>query len=136
MRTRAFEQDDAHVFCRESDVQREVARFIELLSEKFMPISASPNLTSPCPPARRCVQGPTISGIGQRKPWVMPRPGAECPSRLSPAKALSTVPNWNLPFAIVWGDLGSAAPSNWTVFSRHVWTPFTSHLTVVALSRL
>ena len=35
MRTRAFEQDDAHVFCRELDVQREVARFIELLSEVY-----------------------------------------------------------------------------------------------------
>jgi len=31
MRTRAFEQDDAHVFCREEDVQPEVARFIGLL---------------------------------------------------------------------------------------------------------
>jgi threonyl-tRNA synthetase len=35
MRTRAFEQDDAHVFCREEDVQREVARFIELLSDVY-----------------------------------------------------------------------------------------------------
>jgi threonyl-tRNA synthetase len=35
MRTRAFEQDDAHVFCREEDVQGEVARFIELLSEVY-----------------------------------------------------------------------------------------------------
>ena len=35
MRTLAFEQDDAHVFCREEDVQREVARFIELLSEVY-----------------------------------------------------------------------------------------------------
>jgi threonyl-tRNA synthetase len=35
MRTRAFEQDDAHVFCRETDVQSEVARFIELLSEVY-----------------------------------------------------------------------------------------------------
>ena len=32
MRTRAFEQDDAHVFCREADVEAEVARFIGLLS--------------------------------------------------------------------------------------------------------
>src|SRR5260221_642191 len=32
LRTRAFEQDDAHVFCREADVQNEVARFIALLS--------------------------------------------------------------------------------------------------------
>jgi threonyl-tRNA synthetase len=31
MRTRAFEQDDAHVICREGDVQAEVARFIKLL---------------------------------------------------------------------------------------------------------
>ena len=31
MRTRAFEQDDAHVFCREQDVEAEVARFITLL---------------------------------------------------------------------------------------------------------
>ena len=35
MRTRAFEQDDAHVFCREEDVQGEVARFIALLSEVY-----------------------------------------------------------------------------------------------------
>ncbi len=35
MRTRAFEQDDAHVFCREEDVQGEVARFINLLSDVY-----------------------------------------------------------------------------------------------------
>jgi threonyl-tRNA synthetase len=39
MRTRAFEQDDAHVFCREEDVRREVARFIELLSEVYADLS-------------------------------------------------------------------------------------------------
>lgn len=35
MRTRAFEQDDAHVFCREEDVAAEVARFIGLLSRVY-----------------------------------------------------------------------------------------------------
>jgi threonyl-tRNA synthetase len=35
MRTRAFEQDDAHVFCREQDVESEVARFIALLDEVY-----------------------------------------------------------------------------------------------------
>ena len=35
LRTRAFEQDDAHVFCREQDVQQEVARFIGLLSRVY-----------------------------------------------------------------------------------------------------
>lgn len=35
MRTRAFEQDDAHVFCREEDVEREVASFIALLGEVY-----------------------------------------------------------------------------------------------------
>ncbi len=35
MRTRAFEQDDAHVFCREEDVQDEVGRFIALLSAVY-----------------------------------------------------------------------------------------------------
>lgn len=35
MRTRAFEQDDAHVFCREKDVGQEVARFVGLLSEVY-----------------------------------------------------------------------------------------------------
>jgi threonyl-tRNA synthetase len=35
MRTRAFEQDDAHVFCRENDVPAEVSRFIGLLSEVY-----------------------------------------------------------------------------------------------------
>jgi threonyl-tRNA synthetase len=35
MRTRAFEQDDAHVFCCEQDVQDEIARFIGLLSAVY-----------------------------------------------------------------------------------------------------
>lgn len=35
MRTRAFEQDDAHVFCREQDVESEVANFIALLGEVY-----------------------------------------------------------------------------------------------------
>ena len=35
MRTRAFEQDDAHVFCREQDVEGEVACFIALLDEVY-----------------------------------------------------------------------------------------------------
>ena len=35
MRTRGFEQDDAHVFCREEDVAAEVARFVALLSEVY-----------------------------------------------------------------------------------------------------
>jgi threonyl-tRNA synthetase len=35
MRTRAFEQDDAHVICRPGDVQAEVARFIALLDRVY-----------------------------------------------------------------------------------------------------
>jgi threonyl-tRNA synthetase len=35
MRTRAFEQDDAHVFCREQDVEGEVACFVTLLGEVY-----------------------------------------------------------------------------------------------------
>jgi threonyl-tRNA synthetase len=35
MRTRGFEQDDAHVFCREEDVAGEVARFVTLLREVY-----------------------------------------------------------------------------------------------------
>jgi len=34
-RTRAFEQDDAHVFCRAEDVESEVARFIALLDDVY-----------------------------------------------------------------------------------------------------
>ena len=35
MRTRGFEQDDAHVFCSEEHVEGEVARFISLLAEVY-----------------------------------------------------------------------------------------------------
>jgi threonyl-tRNA synthetase len=35
MRARAFEQDDAHVLCREKDVYGEVARFASLLAEVY-----------------------------------------------------------------------------------------------------
>ena len=33
MRVRAFTQDDAHIFCTESQVQDEAVRFIDLLQE-------------------------------------------------------------------------------------------------------
>lgn len=36
MRTRAFEQDDAHVLCREEDVLPEVARFVALLKDVYV----------------------------------------------------------------------------------------------------
>ncbi len=35
MRTRAFEQDDAHVFCREEHLQGEVVRFVGLLTQVY-----------------------------------------------------------------------------------------------------
>lgn len=35
MRTRAFEQDDAHVFCREDQAVEEIVRFIRLLNEVY-----------------------------------------------------------------------------------------------------
>lgn len=35
MRTRSFEQDDAHIICRMEDVQREVARFVGLLDRVY-----------------------------------------------------------------------------------------------------
>jgi threonyl-tRNA synthetase len=35
MRTRAFEQDDAHVICRKQDVRSEVSRFISLLDRVY-----------------------------------------------------------------------------------------------------
>lgn len=41
LRTRAFEQDDAHVFCRAEDVEAEVARFIELLSVVYAELDFS-----------------------------------------------------------------------------------------------
>jgi len=41
MRTRAFEQDDAHVFCRPEDVRSEVARFISLLDRVYSELGFS-----------------------------------------------------------------------------------------------
>jgi threonyl-tRNA synthetase len=41
MRTRGFEQDDAHVFCREEDVAGEVARFVTLLREVYAELGFS-----------------------------------------------------------------------------------------------
>ena len=35
MRVRAFTQDDAHIFCGEADIQREVAAFMELLFQVY-----------------------------------------------------------------------------------------------------
>ena len=54
MRTRGFEQDDAHVFCREEDVPGEVARFVALLSEVYADFGfPKPDVSlSTRPPAR------------------------------------------------------------------------------------
>ncbi|MBQ0764447.1 threonine--tRNA ligase [Marinobacter psychrophilus] len=35
MRVRGFTQDDAHIFCEESDIQNEVSKFIDLLHEVY-----------------------------------------------------------------------------------------------------
>jgi threonyl-tRNA synthetase len=54
MRTRAFEQDDAHVFCREEDVQREVTCFIALLSGVYKELGfSSPEVALSTRPAVR-----------------------------------------------------------------------------------
>jgi len=41
LRPRAFVQDDAHVFCREEDVESEVARFVRLLMEVYTELGFS-----------------------------------------------------------------------------------------------
>ena len=41
IRTRAFEQDDAHVFCREDDLEPEVGRFAALLTEVYTELGFS-----------------------------------------------------------------------------------------------
>lgn len=41
LRSRAFEQDDAHVFCREQDVQSEISTFIFLLSTVYAELGFS-----------------------------------------------------------------------------------------------
>ncbi len=42
MRTRSFEQDDAHVLCREDQVAGEVARFVRLLGEVYAELGFDP----------------------------------------------------------------------------------------------
>ena len=41
MRTRGFEQDDAHVFCREDQAVEEMGRFIDLLHEVYAALGFS-----------------------------------------------------------------------------------------------
>jgi threonyl-tRNA synthetase len=54
MRTHAFEQDDAHVFCREGDVQVEVVRFVDLLAEVYRELGfARPEVALSTRPALR-----------------------------------------------------------------------------------
>ena len=122
MRTRAFEQDDAHVFCREEDVQDEVGRFIALLSAVYAELGF-PNwqVALSTRPADRA--GSDDSGIGQRRSWARPHANAEYPTPSSPARAPSMAPSSNSPCATVWGAPGNAAPSSWTACCRDVSTP-------------
>jgi threonyl-tRNA synthetase len=74
MRTRAFEQDDAHVFCREEDVEHEVACFIALLGEVYrelgFPDCGSAPRIDPYrhPSATRCSSPPLLLYAPQLRP--------------------------------------------------------------------
>ncbi len=75
MRVRAFTQDDAHIFCREDQIEEETTRFIEPARTRSTPISgmeAAP--ASRWPRARNCAPARTSSGTRpRRRCWPRPR---------------------------------------------------------------
>src|SRR5450755_4601433 len=72
MRTRAFEQNDAHVLCREQDVEGEVACFIALLGESRLRGGAGDAAGGAC----RRRRGLGLVGGEARRCRAAPRPRA------------------------------------------------------------
>jgi threonyl-tRNA synthetase len=126
MRTRAFEQDDAHVFCREQDVEGEVARFAILVS----PITKLRWRRD-----RQCAPATTRRGTGRRPSSAMPRGNAASRLGSIPARARSMDRSWNSRCATVSADPGSAARCSSTACCRSGSMRPTSRRTVAAPRR-
>lgn len=94
MRTRAFEQDDAYVFCREPDVENDVACFIALLT-RSTETSVFPPTRRRWSRGRRRAAATTRPGNGQRRSSAMPARQCGLVPQSIPAKARSTDRSWN-----------------------------------------
>jgi hypothetical protein len=117
MRTRAFEQDDAHVFCREQDVEGEVACFIALLGEAYRDLGF-PTTRWRWRRGRRRAPATTRPGTGRSRSSAMPRGYAASRLKSIPAKVRSTDRSWNSRCATGWDDPGSAAQCSSTACCR------------------
>ena len=66
MRVRAFTQDDAHIFCMESQIEDETKLFIDLLSSIYRDFGSTISRSS-LPTVRKCVPVRMRSGTAPRK---------------------------------------------------------------------
>jgi threonyl-tRNA synthetase len=117
MRTRAFEQDDAHVFCREQDVESEVACFIALLGEVYRDLGFPDyEVALATRPAARAGDDATWDwseaklGDAARRCGLAPQ--------INPGEGGSTDRSWNSRCATAWDDPGSAAQCSSTACCR------------------
>ena len=66
MRVRAFTQDDAHIFCMESQIEEETKLFIDLLSSVYRDFGFE-DFAVKFATGRKCARAKTLSGTAPRK---------------------------------------------------------------------
>ena len=71
MRVRQMTQDDAHIFCREDQIQTETERFVDLLYSVYERHGLRPTSSSSSRPGRRSSAAPTSAGTRPRRRWAM-----------------------------------------------------------------
>jgi len=114
MRVRAFTQDDAHIFCTESQIASETVRFVELLSSIYRDFGF--------PEFRVKFSDRPAQRVGADAVWDH----AEAALKEACATAWSHTAS---------GGTGSAARCRWTSTCRNGWTPSMSARTAPATGR-
>ena len=94
MRVRGFTQDDAHIFCMESQIEAETAKFIEFLAAIYADLGFN-DWTIKLSTAPRNGSGLMSRGIGSRPRLAMPARRRDMTSRCRRAKGHSMAPSLN-----------------------------------------
>ena len=122
MRVRAFTQDDAHIFCAESQVQDEAVRFIELLQQVYADFGFNEILVKlSTRPEKR---------VGSEEQWDKAEAGAairlghkKLPGSCNREKVLFMDRKSSFRSRTASAGCGNAAPCNWIFPCRSAWEP-------------
>ena len=124
LRVRGLAQDDAHIFCREDQIEAETEAFIDLLKLIYADLGVETALGEAGAAARPARSARTRSGTRPRASWSAPPAPAGVEVEMLPRRGrLLRRPSWSSTCATPSAAPGSAARCSSTTSCPSGWTP-------------